>query len=174
MKGGSAAPAKTDAAAPNSAAGNPGATPPDPNAGKAADTKQAGSKAPAVTQVKKGLVSIPTTTGAAPTGPAPTAADSPTAITEYWNSKLSDASATPADAKDALDAINPLIPKLSGVARSNASYVQFLAYGSQNDQDRMCRSAKDIIANDPTGGLADSTKHSSHVKSAQQVIPYCK
>jgi uncharacterized membrane protein len=175
MKPGSSAPAaKTDA--PAVPAGRGGATSADPTKTAAAqnDTKKADPKAPAVQQTKKGLISIPTTTGAAPTGPVPTTADSPVAITDYWNSKLSDASATNADAKDALDAINPLIPKLSGLARSNASYVQFLAYGSLNDQDRMCRSAKDIIANDPTGGLADSTKHSSHVKSAEQVTPYCK
>jgi hypothetical protein len=168
-------PGSSAAPAANAPANTPTTSAVDPSktAAPQNDMKKGGAKPP-VEQMKKGLVSIPTTTGAAPTGPAPSVADSPTAITAYWNSKLSDASSTAADAKDALDAVNPLIPKLSGLPRSNASYVLFLAYGSLSDQDRMCRSAKDIIANDPTGALADSTKHSSHVKAAEQVSPYCK
>jgi serine/threonine-protein kinase len=143
------------------------------DAGKPIETKSQGSKQPAE-QMKKALVSIPVTSAPAPTGPAPTAAESPTAVVSYWNSKLNDAAVTGADARDALDAVNPLVPKLSGVARSNASYVQFLAYNQLADQDRVCRAAKDVMANDPTAALPDSTKWSAHVKVVSSVMSFCK
>jgi hypothetical protein len=137
------------------------------------DTKKADPKAP-VQPMKKPLVNIPANATATPVGPAPAASDSPAAVTSYWNSKLNDAGVSNADAKDALDAVNPLIPKLSGLARSNASYVQFMAYNLLADQDRECRAAKDVIANDPSAALADSTKYSSHVKVVSTVMSFCK
>jgi hypothetical protein len=111
----------------------------------------------------------------APAPPANTssATDTPAAVAAHWISVLTGANASNADAKDALDAINPLIPKLSGQARSNASYAEFLAYTVLQDQDRMCRAAKDVLANDTTVNLPED-KESSHVKGVRQVMSYCK
>jgi hypothetical protein len=170
MKDGGSAPpaAKTDAAAPAPTVPTNNPAPVDTQAGKSASRKAI------VEPMKKPLVHIPTGSSGPPAGPAPAPAASPAEVTAYWNSKLNDTTATAADAKDAVDAVSPLVPKLSGLALSNTSYVEFLAYNILNDQDRVCRAAKDVMTNDPTAKLADSTKFSSHVKVVSTVMSFCK
>jgi len=170
MKGGGA---KTDTATPTQQP--PATSPAAPAADQSkttqtsTDTKQAGAKTP-VTQMGK---SMPGAIPPANTSTPPIASEAPAAVVARWTSALVKEGASKADAKDALDAIGPMLPKLSGQARSNASYAEYLAYNVLEDQDRMCRAARDVIANDSTYNLGEE-KWGSHVKAARQFMSYCK
>jgi hypothetical protein len=158
MKGGnSAAPAaKTDAAVPNTAAGNPVAPAPDPSktAQTPADTKQAGAKAPAVQFMGK---SAPP--GATPPTGTAAPAENASATIAHWQKVFEDTDhpATEADGKQAIAVINPMIEKLTGADRSNALYVQLLAYAAEDNDALFCRAYSDVTKSDG---------NSNHLKTA--------
>ncbi len=144
MKKGDAPPVKTDAAAPNNAAGSLGAPPaadPAKTAQSPADPKQGGAKL-----MNKPLGAAPT--GVTAAGPPPAATQTPAQIVDYWLSIISDPNANEKNATEALAAIDPLLPKLSGQDRSNAVYAKFFAYGVQANTVLLCRTAREILASD--------------------------
>jgi hypothetical protein len=157
MKGGGAVgAAKTDAAVPNSApASNPVAPTADPKTAQAPDPKQSGTKsAPPVQLLGKPTTAAPTGTSA----PDPSAGNA-AGIIAHWEQKLGDTDHQPteADAKAAIAAINPLMEKLAGADRSNAMYVEMNAYQLLDIDAQVCRTSKEVIANDP---------NTNHVKTA--------
>ncbi len=160
--GGSAAPgaAKTDAAAPapNTPTNNPSTAPVDTLAGKSAGTKQAGTKAPGIQPVGKAATAMPTT------NPADAPPQNVSSLITKWDRVLGAASPVPteADAKAAIAAINPLMEKLAGQERSNAMYVEMEAYLLLDIDEQVCRTSKEVIAND------GNTIHVGTASTAQQ------
>jgi eukaryotic-like serine/threonine-protein kinase len=136
-----APPASSPANTPNptadtKTAGQPGtATPPVKTAqnGEA----QAASKSPAPAH------------GAAPPVAAPsTPADDPSATVAHWDEVINKGSPTASDATHAIDALTPIIPKLTGQEKSNAIFTRMMAYGIVSDEAGLCSAVKDVIAND--------------------------
>ncbi len=145
-KGTTAAP-KGDAAALGSPAGNPTQTAVDPKAGQPnAPQGAATSQKDPVKPLSKGLNSAPA--GITPSAPAPAATQKPAEIIDYWLSIVSDPNANEKNGTEALAAINPLLPKLTGQERSNAVYVQFFAYGTAGNDVLMCKAAREVVATD--------------------------
>jgi eukaryotic-like serine/threonine-protein kinase len=95
---------------------------------------------------------------ASPAVTAPAGADSLTAAVNYWDDKINNGTPTKADAEHAIDALSPLIKKLSGPDRSNAIYIRMLAYGIAGLDDELCAAVKEVIAGDPIN---------DHVSTAQ-------
>ena len=152
--GGSAAAPKSDVAAPSAPANNPTQTPVDPKAGQPTSTPQ---KDP-VKSLSKGLSSAPGTnpqTNPAITAPAPSENASTTIA--QWRKKL-ESDPTASDATSAIDALSPLMEKLSGQDRSNAYYVQMLAYAKLDDDSQVCRTSKAFLASSPDAGRAEIAK----------------
>jgi hypothetical protein len=158
MKGGSGASASPSGSAPANSAPpvkpqDPAASAPAPNAGNAsADPRGGGAtdtkhtKAPAVQLMGKPTAAAPTENPVAPPASTATAA----ATIASWQKKFEDTDhpATEADAKAAIAVINPLLEKLSGVDRSNAAYVQMLAYGLMDSDALFCNAYKEVVGKD--------------------------
>jgi hypothetical protein len=148
MKGnGATAAPKSDVAAPNTPANNP-------KAGQPISTPQ---KDP-VKPLSKGLSSAPGTnplTNPAITAPAPSENASTTIA--QWRKKL-ESDPTASDATSAIDALSPLMEKLPGQDRSNAYYVQMLAYAKLDDDSQVCRTSKAFLASSPDAGRAEIAK----------------
>lgn len=145
MKPGGAAPAaKSDQVAQNTPANTPTTTPADPNAGKAPGS--ATQQKDPVKPMSKGLAAAPA--GVTAAAPPPAVTQKPAEIIDYWLSIVSDPNANEKNGTEALAAVNPLLPKLTGQERSNAIYVQFFAYGVANNDVLMCKAAREIVATD--------------------------
>jgi hypothetical protein len=150
--GGSAAPTatKSDVAAP--APGAPATTPsttPSTTAEQKpgpANDKQAGAKAPAVQPMAKSTTAMPSNP---PTAPA----ENVTATIAGWRAKMENEPSA-SDATHAVDALNPLIEKLSGADRSNALYTAMLAYVKLDQDADVCRTSKAFLAASPDEGRA--------------------
>ena len=136
--GGGAAPVatKTDAAAPAPSApvNTPGTTPADPKAG-IADTKQAGTKVPAVQQMGKSTTVMPTNPPASSSAPS---ADEQ--LAQLLN-EVDSGNPTEAVGRSVLQKVNALMGNLSGTSLGEAYFVQMLAYATFNDP-RTCDAAK--------------------------------
>jgi serine/threonine-protein kinase len=157
MKGGgspSNAP-KSDVAALSTPANNPTPTPVDPNKAAAPqnDTKRADPKA-SVTMMGKPAVTAPATNP--PAGAAAPAISATETIAKWQKIVNSDPSAT--DATNAIEAINPLLEKLTGQERSIALYVQMVAYVRLDDDAQVCRISKAILAGNPDASRAEGAK----------------
>jgi hypothetical protein len=53
-----------------------------------------------------------------------------------------------AEARQAIAALNPLMEKLTGLNRSNAVYVEMLAYGRMDSDVLFCRAYAEVIGSD--------------------------
>ncbi|MFI5233520.1 MAG: serine/threonine protein kinase, partial [Gemmatimonadales bacterium] len=168
MKGGGSAtpPVKSDA--PTPPASNPNTTATD---GKAADTKTAGSPNAApggsaaaqkdpVKPLSKELAKAPATATdqrknpvTTPATPAPSAKE----ILSKWQ-RIVNADPTATDAQNAIDALNPLIEKLTGADRSMALYVEMVAYVRLDDDAQVCRVSNAILAANPDQSLVEGAK----------------
>ncbi len=131
--------------APGTAA-NPKTTAPDPAPVKSLSKSEPGKAMPA---------------GTPPAGTPATVPDGGSASIAHWLAVVRDTAASKSDAKNAVDAMNKLIPKLTGQDRSNAIFVEMFAYGIQDEDELACRSAKDVAAND---------LDANHVKTAGYLI----
>jgi hypothetical protein len=91
-------------------------------------------------------------------GPQPASTASPgasvedaTATIAHWQKIFEDTDhpAGEVQGKQAIAALNPLIEKLSGQIRSNAVYVEMLAYGAMDDSDVLfCRAYAEVLRRD--------------------------
>jgi serine/threonine-protein kinase len=155
---GSAAPqAKGDAAGPQ-ATGNPATVAADPSktAAPQNDRKKADPKAPVQLMGK----SDPQTQKAAAPGtgaPVAPSTENVAATIANWRKKMEE-EPTASDATHAVDALNPLIEKLSGVDRSNALYAAMLAYVKLDQDADVCRTSKAFLATSPDEGRAGIAK----------------
>ena len=152
--GSAAAPPRSDAPAPGApanAAAPVASSDPSKSAPPAGDTKKADAKA-TVTPMGKPVTSVPTNTASAP------AANS-AAVIARWQKVFEDTDHPPTetDGKQAIAEINPLIEKLSGADRSNALYVQMLAYGAEDSDVLFCRAYAEVTKSDG---------NSNHLKTA--------
>lgn len=160
--GGSAAAPKSDVAAPSAPANNPTQTPVDPKAGGQPNAQAAGttSEKGSTKLMDKSLGKPPANNlqTTAPAGPAPSG-ESPTAVIARWQKKLEDTDhpAGEAEGKQAIAAINPLIEKLTVQDRSNAVYVQLLAYAAEDNDVLFCRAYSEVTKSDG---------NSNHLKTA--------
>ncbi len=155
MKGGNGA-AANQANTPASTAAAPNSAPPTP-----VDTKAAGQSntaAPGGGNAQKGAVQQmgkPLGASAAPANAAANPATNPPATTEgaaatvaHWSTVVSSPDLSLSDATHAIDALNPLMAKLAGQERSNAYYVEMVAYMRLDDEEHFCSAAKEVMAND--------------------------
>jgi serine/threonine-protein kinase len=117
------------------------------------DTKKADPKAP-VTMMGKPAVTAPATNP--PAGAAAPAVSATETIAKWQKIVNSDPSAT--DATNAIEAINPLLEKLTGQERSIALYVQMVAYVRLDDDAQVCRISKAILAGNPDASRAEGAK----------------
>jgi serine/threonine-protein kinase len=155
MKGSGSAPPVKASDSPAQSTTAPVVTPPDT---KAAAPNVTPTQKDPVKPLSKELSKGPAGGGtAAPAAPA----ESPTAIVDRWLGTVTDPNANAQDATNALAVIGPLLPKLAGRDKSNATYTQMIAYGLQGNDIQMCKAAKDVSASD-----ADQT----HVLTAKAAI----
>jgi hypothetical protein len=165
MKGGGSAapPVKRDA--PVQPANTPNTTPADQKSVGSPNATPGGTAAAqkdAVKPLSKELPKAPDGKSPRTSAPAPNAAtEPPAAIITRWLNTLNDPNANAQDAANALAAINPLMPKLTGAEKSNATYAQMIAYGFEGSDIQLCKAANDVIASD-----ADQT----HVLTAKAAI----
>lgn len=143
---------KTDAPAASAPAGGGGAPAADPSktAAQPNDSKQGSAKAPPVQLMGKNGGPVPTGGSPQPANP-PAATKTNAEVIDYWLSIVSDANANEKNATQALAAIDPLVPKLSGQEKSNAVYTQFVAYGVAGNDVLMCKTAREVVASDGNG-----------------------
>ena len=151
-KGTTAAP-KGEAAALGSPAGNSAQTAVDPKAGQPTDRKKADTKTP-ITLMGRSAGPAPGTNP--PAGAAAPAVSATETIAKWQKIVNSDPSAT--DATNAIEAINPLLEKLTGQERSIALYVQMVAYVRLDDDAQVCRVSKAILAGNPDASRAEGAK----------------
>ncbi len=156
MKGGGSAAtpatttAKIDAAVPAPNTSTP--APVNPPAGQPADTKQPGTKAPAVQPMGKSATTMPAA------NPPAAPAENLVATVDHWDTVINQGTPTQSDAESAIAALTPIIQKLSGQDRSNAIYVRMMAYGiTENDTD-LCKAVRDVVNND---------SNKNHISTAQ-------
>src|ERR1019366_1011466 len=135
---------KSDAPVANAPANTPTTTPVDPNAGRPSGS--ATQQKDPVKPMSKGLSSAPT--GVTPSAPPPAVTQKPGEIIDYWLNIVSDPNANEKNGKEALAAIEPLLPKLSGQEKSNALYAQFFIYGIAGNAVLECKAAREIVATD--------------------------
>jgi hypothetical protein len=127
-----------------------------------ADPKQAGAKAQ-VTPMGKPLTSSPTSN---PTAPAPAPTDNAAATIDHWDEVIKGAP-TSSDAVHAIDALTPLIPKLSGPQRSNAIYIRMMAYGISGQDTELCKAVSDVLANDANATHKDIAQQASDARKCK-------
>ncbi len=152
MKGGASAPtaAKTDAPAPSAA--TPNTTPADQKAAGAPNAAPGGTAAPQKDPVKpmsKEVAKAPAANPQTNASPAtPGASTNSAEIISRWATVVnSNPSAT--DATGAIEALNPLIEKLSGQERGKALYVLMVANARLDNDAEICRLGKAILATAP-------------------------
>jgi eukaryotic-like serine/threonine-protein kinase len=147
-----AAPApKSDVVAPSTPAGNGGTAAVDPTKTAAApnDTKKADPKAPVQLM---GKLASP---APANTPPAPT--DNASATISRWQ-KVMNANPSASDATGAIEALNPLLEKLSGADKSNAYFVELMAYARLDDDAQVCKTSNAFVASAPGDDRASFAK----------------
>lgn len=172
--GGSAPPVKSDA--PVQPANNPNVAPTD---SKAADTKTVeppnaapgGSTAAQKDPVKplsKELAKAPSSSTTPATNPPATSASAPSSgdVIAKWR-KVVDGNPSATDAQNAIDGINTVLSKLTGVDRSKALYVQMVAYVRLDSDTDVCRVTKELLSLNPSDDIRQGAEDAQKGRSCK-------
>jgi hypothetical protein len=155
--GGTTTAPKVDAAVQAPAGGNTVAPPVDASKSSADPSKTAAQTSSTQQKDPGKLTSKAPTSAPAVTTNPPVSASTPVVpasetIAKWQKVVNSNPSAT--DATNAIEALNPLIEKLSGQERSTALYVEMVAYVRLDDDEQVCRVTKAILAGNPDDSRA--------------------